>query len=61
MADLEADTCLNLMANLSQRLIDRSGQVAEEIISQGVTGAQELAERLLPRIAYQCQRMLREL
>ena len=61
MADLDADVCLNLMANLAQRLIDCSGQVAAEVVAMGVQGAQELAERLLPRIEHHCYRMLQAL
>ena len=61
MAGLEADVCLNLMANLAQRLVERSGQVMDEIIAEGADGSQELAERLHPRIESNCHRMLRAL
>ena len=61
MADLGADVCLNLMANLAKRLIDRSPQVTDEVVAEGIEGAQELSERLLPRIDYHCHRMLQVL
>ena len=61
MAGLEADMCLNLMANLAQRLIERSERVADEIIADRADGAQELTERLLPRIESNCRRMLQAL
>ena len=58
MAGMEAGDCLNLMANLCERIMVSVPRVVSEMSAGGVGGVTELAERLLPRLESHCRRTL---
>lgn len=60
-AGIAPASCFNLMANLCTRIMAQSSQVMEEAVALGIEGAEELAERLLPRLEAHCQRTLQQL
>lgn len=60
-ARIEQESCLNLMANLCERLKQHADRVCDEAVSRGIAGAAELAERLVPRIETHCARTLQQL
>lgn len=61
MAGLDEQSCLNLMANLCHRVDDCAQEVMGRLCAEGVSGAEELAERMLPRLGAHCRRTLRQL
>lgn len=61
LAGIEAQVCLNLMANLCERIVLYSSQIANEACERGIAGADELAERLLPRLESHCRQTLQRL
>lgn len=61
MAGVEQGACLNLMANLCERIMLHTPAVLEELMDAGATGANELAERMLPRIEAHCRKTIQAL
>lgn len=60
-AGLDRDACLNLMTNLCTRIIAHAPAVLAEANNSKMTGSDELAERLLPRLEGHCMRTLQQL
>ena len=61
LAGLEASACVNLLANLCERILARAAAVIEEEERRGVEGLGELADRLLPKLESHCRRTLQGL
>ena len=61
MARIESEACINLMANLCMRIVANSARVVDEVASREVSGVDEIAERLLPRLESHCRRTLQQL
>ena len=61
MAGMEPEACVNLMANLCDRIVDSSAKIVSEAGSSGFEGLDELAERLLPKLESHCRRTLQYL
>ncbi|MBR3328775.1 MAG: HipA domain-containing protein [Atopobiaceae bacterium] len=61
LAGLDRQACLNLMANLCRRIVRSAGDVLSQARAEGLLGADELAERLLPRLESHCNRTLQQL
>ena len=61
LAQIETDECVNLMANLCERIVTSSTRVVEETSRRGFSGVDELAERLLPRLESSCRQTLQRL
>ena len=60
-AGIERERCLNLMASLCYRIPARTREVLGEASRQKLPGADELAERLAPRVEAHCARTLQML
>lgn len=60
-AQMEPQDCINLMANLCQRIVHNAPDVLGRAQEMGAHGADELAERLIPRLESHCNRMLQQL
>lgn len=58
---MEREACLNLMANLCERIISLVPQVMSEVAAEGASGIDELANRLIPRVESHCKRTLQQL
>lgn len=61
LAGIEPQSGINLMANLCERIMANSAQIANEECKRGIPGADELAERLLPRLESHCRQTLQRL
>ncbi|MDO4797068.1 MAG: type II toxin-antitoxin system HipA family toxin [Coriobacteriales bacterium] len=61
VAGIEHDRCLNLMANLCERIPIAMESVLEGEIARNTPGADELAERLLPSARAHCVHILQQL
>lgn len=61
LAGIEPGACVNLMANLCERIVANSARIVEEAAARGVFGVDELAERLLPRLESHCRQTLQRL
>lgn len=61
LAQIETEECVNLMANLCERIVTSSTRVVEETSRRGFSGVDELAERLLPRLESSCRHTLQRL
>lgn len=61
LASMNAETCVNLMANLCERIVSHTTTVVSGAKEQGVDGIDELAERLLPKLESHCRRTLQYL
>ena len=60
-AGIDRERCLNLMANLCERIPKGTESVLEEEIARGIPDIGELAERLLPKVRAHCDRTLQML
>ena len=61
LAGLETSACVNLMANLCERILARAPAVIEEEERRRIEGLGELADRLLPKLESHCRRTLQGL
>lgn len=61
MAGLDAETCLTLMANLCERIPTAAEQITAQVMADGIAGASELAERLVPALERHCAHTLKRL
>lgn len=61
MAGLEPQSCVDLMANLCQRVERNAREVIDLAREDGISEVDELAERLLPRLEANCWRTIRQL
>lgn len=61
MAALEREACLNLMANLCDRIVTFLPDAVAEAVEHGARGIDELASRLVPRVESHCRRTLQQL
>ncbi|MDO4538172.1 MAG: type II toxin-antitoxin system HipA family toxin [Coriobacteriales bacterium] len=60
-AKMDSQDCVNLMANLCQRIMRSAQAVIDQTQRMGVEGADELADRLIPKVEANCRRTLQQL
>jgi serine/threonine-protein kinase HipA len=60
-AQMDRERCVDLMAGLCERIIKRASEAADDALAPGADGADELVERLLPRLESHCRATLRRL
>ena len=61
VAHLDRQQCINLMANLSERILLHTDSAANDIALTNALGAEELAERLIPKLKAHCRLTLQKL
>lgn len=61
LAGLEAQSCVDLMANLCKRIERNARLVVNQAREDGIADVDELAERLLPRLEANCRRTIQQL
>ena len=61
LAELGAEACVNLMANLCDRIVRSAQAIVGEAELQRAEGIDELAQRLLPKLESHCRHTLQGL
>ena len=61
LAHLDRQRCVNLMANLSERILLHADSAANDVALSNALGAEELAERLIPKLKAHCRLTLQKM
>lgn len=61
LARIEPEVCVNLMANLYERIVKSANRIVGEMSTRAIPGVDELAQRLLPRLESHCKQTLQPL
>ena len=61
MAGMQRTRALDLMANLCARVSLQADAEAEQLVASGAQGAEELVDRLVPRLQTHCARIMRQM